>query len=61
MSSMILTLLPFVAGGGLFWMQPSYIKVLFTSSAGESILGAAALLMVIGMGLIQFMISNVLK
>lgn len=61
MSSMVLTVLPFLAGGGLFWLQPAYIKVLFTTSSGEAVLGAAILLMGAGMGVIQFMISNVLK
>ena len=61
MSSMVLTVLPFFAGGALFWIQPSYIKVLFTTSSGEAVLGTAILLMGAGMGVIQFMISNVLK
>ncbi len=61
MSSMVLTVLPFFAGGALFWLQPAYIKVLFTTSGGEAVLGAAILLMAAGMGVIQFMISNVLK
>ncbi|MDE2239245.1 MAG: type II secretion system F family protein [Rhodospirillales bacterium] len=61
MGSMVLTVLPFFAGGVLFWMQPSYIKVLFETASGQAVLGAAALLMGAGMGTIQFMISNVLK
>ncbi len=61
MSSMVLTVLPFFAGGALYWLQPSYMKVLFTTSGGEAVLGAAILLMGAGMGVIQFMISNVLK
>jgi tight adherence protein B len=60
-SAMILAVLPFVAGGGIFVMQRQYIVLLFNTSAGEAILGAAVLLMGIGMGVIQFMISNVLK
>ncbi|MGE4481614.1 type II secretion system F family protein [Acidocella sp.] len=61
MSSMVLTALPFFAGGGLFWLQPAYIKVLFVTSGGQAVLGAAILLMAAGIGVIQFMISNVLK
>ncbi|WP_298225260.1 type II secretion system F family protein [Acidocella sp.] len=61
MGSMVLTILPFFAGGTLFWMQPSYVMVLFKTSSGEAVLGAAALLMGAGMAVIQFMISNVLK
>ncbi|HTQ69981.1 MAG TPA: type II secretion system F family protein [Acidocella sp.] len=61
MSSMVLTVLPFFAGGALYGLQPAYMKVLFTTSGGEAVLGAAVLLMGAGMGVIQFMISNVLK
>ncbi|EKN00702.1 MULTISPECIES: type II secretion system F family protein [Acidocella] len=61
MGSMVLTVLPFLAGAGLFWLQPNYIRILFTTDGGEAILGAAILLLAAGMGVIQFMISNVLK
>jgi tight adherence protein B len=60
-SAMILAALPFIAGAAIFVMQRPYIILLFTTQSGESVLGAAILLMVIGMGIIQFMISNVLK
>jgi tight adherence protein B len=60
-SAMILSVLPFVAGGAIFVMQRQYIMLLFTTSGGQSVLGAAILLMCTGMGIIQFMISNVLK
>lgn len=61
MSSLVLTVLPFFAGGALFVIQPAYIKVLFVTSGGQACLGIAILLMGMGMGVIQFMISNVLK
>ncbi len=60
-SAMILSVLPFVAGGAIFVMQRQYIMLLFTTASGQAVLGAAILLMCIGMGVIQFMISNVLK
>ncbi len=60
-SALILSVLPFIAGGAIFVMQRDYIMLLFTTASGESVLGAAILLMAIGMGTIQFMISNVLK
>jgi tight adherence protein B len=60
-SAMILSVLPFVAGGAIFVMQRQYIILLFTTKSGESVLGAAILLMATGMGVIQYMISNVLK
>jgi tight adherence protein B len=60
-SSMILAVLPFIAGTALFFMQRSYIILLFNTKSGESCLGLAILLMCLGIGTIQFMISNVLK
>ncbi len=60
-SAMILSALPFVAGGAIFVLQRPYIILLFTTASGEAVLGAAILLMIVGMGIIQFMISNVLK
>ncbi len=61
MSAMILSVLPFVAGGAIFVMQRSYMSLLFDTPKGQAVLGAAILLMGMGMGTIQFMISNVLK
>ncbi len=60
-SSMILSLLPFVAGVAIFVMQRPYMILLFTTKSGQAVLGAAILLMGMGLGVIQFMISNVLK
>jgi tight adherence protein B len=60
-SSMILAVLPFIAGAALFFMQRSYILLLFDTKNGQSCLGLAILLMCIGIGSIQFLISNVLK
>jgi tight adherence protein B len=60
-SAMILSALPFFAGGAIFVMQRQYIVILFTTPSGQSILGLAILLMFIGMGTIQYMIASVLK
>ncbi len=60
-SAMILAVLPFIAGGGIFVMQRPYMKLLFDTSSGQSCLGAAILLMGAGLGTIQYMINNVLK
>jgi tight adherence protein B len=57
----ILAALPFVAATAIFFMQRAYIMLLFTTASGQSLLGAAILLMGIGLGIVQFMISNVLK
>jgi len=61
MSAIILSVLPFIAGGAIFVMQRQYIILLFTTKSGEAVLGAAILLMGTGMGIIQYMISSVLK
>lgn len=60
-SSMILAVLPFIAGTALFFMQRPYIVLLFNTKSGQSCLGLAILLMCMGIGTIQYMISNVLK
>jgi tight adherence protein B len=60
-SALILSCLPFVAGGAIFVMQRDYINLLFTTTGGQACLGAAILLMMTGMGIIQYMISSVLK
>jgi tight adherence protein B len=60
-SAMILSILPFVAGGAIFVMQRDYIVLLFDTKSGQACLAAAILLMATGMGTIRYMISNVLK
>jgi len=60
-SAMILAVLPFVAGAALFVMQKHYILLLFDTANGQSCLSAALLLMGTGLGIIQYMISSVLK
>ena len=57
----LLAALPFVTGTAIFFLQRPYILLLFNSPGGQSCLGAAILLMCIGLGIVQFMISNVLK
>lgn len=60
-SAMVLSVLPFVAGGLIFMVQPDYIMTLFTTKGGESVITGAIVMLILGMGTIQFMISNVLK
>jgi tight adherence protein B len=60
-SAMILAILPFIAGGGIFVMQRPYMELLFYTASGQSCLGAAILMLGAGLGTIQYMISNVLK
>jgi tight adherence protein B len=60
-SAMILSVLPFVAGGAIFVMQRDYIILLFDTKSGQACLATAILLMGMGMGIIRYMIINVLK
>ncbi|WP_297493503.1 type II secretion system F family protein [Acidocella sp.] len=60
-SALVLSVLPFLAGGMIFMVQPPYIMTLFTTKGGESVITGAIVLLILGMGTIQFMISNVLK
>ncbi len=60
-SAMVLSVLPFVAGGMIFMVRPDYIETLFTTKGGESVITGAIVLLIFGMGTIQTMISNVLK
>ncbi len=60
-SAMVLSVLPFLAGGMIYFVQPSYMAVLFTTKGGETVIAMALVMLGLGMGTIQFMISNVLK
>jgi len=48
MSMYVLGLLPFFVGAFVFYSNPSYVMVLFTNPLGHYMLGAAALLQVVG-------------
>lgn len=60
-SAMVLSVLPFLAGGMIYMVQPTYMMVLFTTSGGQTVITMAIIALILGMGTIQFMISNVLK
>jgi tight adherence protein B len=61
MSSYLLLGLPFVAGAAIFFLERDYIVILFTTSAGQTVLGIAGLFMVLGYGSIQYLLNSVLK
>jgi len=61
MSSYLLLALPFVAGGAIFFMERDYIVILFTTPAGQTVLGIAGLFMILGYGSIQYLLNSVLK
>jgi tight adherence protein B len=60
-SAMVLSVLPFLAGAMIYMVQPPYMSVLFTTKGGETVITLAIVMLALGMGTIQFMISNVLK
>ena len=60
-STYILAALPVVTGGLLGVINPTYIGVLFTESAGNKPLGAAIGMLAVGMGVMRFIIAKALK
>jgi tight adherence protein B len=60
-SAYLLSALPFVAGGAIYLEQRQYIMLLFLTPSGQGCLGLAIVLMIMGIGTIQFMIASVLK
>jgi tight adherence protein B len=61
MSSYLLAVLPFVAGGAIFLEQRDYIMLLFFTKSGQSCLGLAIIMLMMGMGSIQYLINSILK
>jgi tight adherence protein B len=59
-SAMILAALPFVTGIMLYFLNPSYIMVLFTDSTGKQLLGGAVLSLSVGMLIIRMIIQKTL-
>jgi tight adherence protein B len=57
-SAMILACLPFVTGGMLYLINPPYIGQLFTNPSGQSMLGAAALSLTVGLLTIKMLIKK---
>ncbi|MGE5630104.1 MAG: type II secretion system F family protein [Caulobacteraceae bacterium] len=52
-SGMIISLMPVALGGVLYFINPTYISVLFTNPAGWAMIGTAALMQGIGIFLIR--------
>jgi len=59
-SAMILAALPFVTGIMLYFLNPSYIMVLFTDTTGQQLLGGAVLSLSVGMLIIRLIIQKTL-
>jgi tight adherence protein B len=60
-SAAILALLPFFASGALFLMSPGYLLVLINEPQGQQILGAAVLMLVMGILVMRTMIRRALR
>ncbi len=58
---MVLASLPFVAFGALLVLTPSYAALLFETPRGRQILAAAICSLMMGLGLMQFMIKKALS
>jgi tight adherence protein B len=56
-SAGIIGSLPFLVGGAVYFMAPSYMIVLFTTSTGKVILGACLLWMLVGVAIMRKMIN----
>jgi tight adherence protein B len=60
-SAAILAALPFFAGGALFLTSPDYLLVLISEPRGQQILGAAALMLTMGILVMRSMIRRALR
>jgi tight adherence protein B len=61
MSTWVLVALPFLAGGGLFLINPAYMGRLFTTPEGKVILAVAIVMLITGIGSMQALIKGALK
>jgi tight adherence protein B len=59
-SSMILALLPFIIGGMLYVINPSYIMLLFTDPTGKTFFSSAVISLTLGVLTIRAIIKKVL-
>ena len=60
-SAMVLTAMPFFIGGMMSLLTPDYMGVLFTTSTGHKMLGAAAISLAMGIAAMQGLIRKVLS
>ena len=58
MSIYILTGLPVVVGGGMAFLNPKYIGLLITEPHGNKLLTAAVMLLLSGLGIMQFIVKK---
>ena len=60
-SAAILAALPFFASGALFVMSPNYLMVLVNEPQGQQVLGAAVLMLLVGLLVMRSMIRRALR
>ncbi|NLN76917.1 MAG: type II secretion system F family protein [Armatimonadetes bacterium] len=58
MSGVILSLLPFLLTGVLFYMSPDYASVLFTNTVGQILVGCAITLQIVGILIIRSILKT---
>jgi tight adherence protein B len=58
MSIYVLTGLPVVVGGAMMFLNPSYITLLITEPLGNKLLIAAVMMLLTGVGVMQFIVKK---
>jgi tight adherence protein B len=56
-SAVVLTILPFAIAAAIYFLNRNYMEVLFTEPAGQIMVGAAAVMMVLGIFVMRRMIT----
>jgi tight adherence protein B len=56
-SAIVLGVMPFVSGGGMYFLNPDYIEILFYDSIGKKMLGVAIAMLTTG-GLVMYTMIN---
>jgi tight adherence protein B len=56
-SAVVLTILPFAIAASIYFLNRNYLEVLFTEPAGQIMVGAAAVMMVLGIFVMRRMIT----
>ncbi len=56
-SAIVLGLMPFISGGGMYFLNPNYIGILFTDSLGQQFLGVGIAMLSTG-GLVMWSMIN---
>lgn len=56
-SAVVLTILPFAIAASIYFLNRDYLEVLFTEPAGQIMVGAAAVMMVLGIFVMRRMIT----